>query len=178
MQRRASRRYGAGKAPVGQMSRQARQVPQWSSSGRSGGSSSVVKIAPRNSHEPCSRETRIRVLALPAEAGRFGERLLHHRRGVDEYLDVAAGVFDEPAPEAFEPLLDQLVVVVALGVDRYGAARARFQDRQRIIGRTVVDAEHHHRAHLGPQRARIAAPVGVLRHPFHVAMFAGGEEGA
>ena len=106
------------------------------------------------------------------------ERLLHHRRGVDEYLDVAAGVFDEPAPETFETRLDQLVVVVALGVDRYGAARARFQDRQRIIGRTVVDAEHHHRAHLGPQRARIAAPLGVLRHPFHVAMFAGGEEGA
>ena len=30
----------------------------------------------------------IRVLALPADAGRRGERLLHHRRGVDENLDV------------------------------------------------------------------------------------------
>ena len=29
----------------------------------------------------------IGVLALPAEARRRGERLLHHRRGVDEHLD-------------------------------------------------------------------------------------------
>ena len=29
------------------------------------------------------------VLALPAEPGRLGERLLHHRRGVDEHLHVA-----------------------------------------------------------------------------------------
>ena len=31
------------------------------------------------------------VLALPAEAGGGGERLLHHGGGVDEHLDVAAG---------------------------------------------------------------------------------------
>ena len=46
-----------GNAAVGQTSRQRRQLPQWSSSGASGGSSAVVKMAPRNSHEPCSRDT-------------------------------------------------------------------------------------------------------------------------
>ncbi len=32
------------------------------------------------------------VLALPAEPGGFGERLLHHRRGVDEDFELAAGL--------------------------------------------------------------------------------------
>ena len=68
----------------------------------------------------------IGVLALPAEAGRFGERLLHHGRGIDEHLDVAAGLFDQPAAERLQPRLDHLVVIVALGIDRDGAARARF----------------------------------------------------
>ena len=65
MQRRASSRYGAGNAAVGQMSRQAWQVPQESGSASSAGSSSVVKIAPRNSHEPNSRDTRL--VCLPCQ---------------------------------------------------------------------------------------------------------------
>ena len=65
MQRRASSRYGTGNAAVGQTSRQAWQVPQESGSDWSGGSSSVVKIAPRNSHEPNSRETRL--VCLPCQ---------------------------------------------------------------------------------------------------------------
>jgi hypothetical protein len=34
----------------------------------------------------------IGVLALPAEAGGRRQRFLHHRRGIDKDLDVAAGV--------------------------------------------------------------------------------------
>ena len=118
----------------------------------------------------------IGVLALPAEARGFRERLLHHRRSVDEHLDVAAGLFDQPAAEILQPRLDHLVVVVALGIDRDGAARALFQDRQRIAVRAVIDAEHDDRAHVRPHRARIAAAVGLGRHPIHVAVAAFGEE--
>ena len=42
----------------------------------------------------------IGVLALPAEAGRGGERLFHQRRGVDEDLHLAAGARLEAAGEA------------------------------------------------------------------------------
>ena len=87
------------------------------------------------------------------------ERLLHHRGGVDEDLDVAAGILDQPAAELLEPRLDHLVIVVALGIDRDGAAQPLFQDRQRIVVRTIIDAEHDDRTHVGPHRARIAAPV-------------------
>ena len=118
----------------------------------------------------------IRVLALPADAGRFGERLLHHRRGIDEDFDIAAGFFDEPASEAFQPRPDHVVIIVALGVDRDGAMQALPQDRQRIVIRAVIDAEHDDRAHVRPQHAGIAAPIGVSRHPVHVAVGAGGEE--
>ena len=63
-------------------------MPQWSVSRRVGRQlERSVKIAPRNSQEPCSRLTQIGVLALPADPGRRGERLFHHRRGVDEDLE-------------------------------------------------------------------------------------------
>ena len=65
MQRRASSRYGAGKAAVGQISRQARQLPQASGSGASAGRSSVVKIEPRNSQDPYWRETKL--VCLPCQ---------------------------------------------------------------------------------------------------------------
>src|SRR5262245_62879394 len=49
MQRRASSRYGAGKAAVGHTSRQARQLPQWSASAASGGNSRDRKSTRLNS---------------------------------------------------------------------------------------------------------------------------------
>ncbi len=55
----------------------------------------------------------IGVLALPAEAGGFGERLLHHRRGVDEDLHLAAGLGREPLRDALQLALDQVVIVAA-----------------------------------------------------------------
>ena len=60
----------------------------------------------------------IRVLALPAETGAGRQRLLHHRRGIDEHFHVAAGIRDQPARDVLQPRLDQLVIVVALGIDR------------------------------------------------------------
>ena len=82
------------------------------------------------------------VLALPAEAGRRGERLFHHRRGVDEHLDVAAGLHGEPARERFQSRLDDVVIIVALGIDRDRAAIAPLQDRERVVrpGRNSVRA--------------------------------------
>ena len=65
------------------------------------------------------------MFALPAQAGRLRQRFLHYRRGVDKNFDVAADLVDEPASEMLQPRLDHLVVIIALGVDRDGAARAR-----------------------------------------------------
>ena len=123
----------------------------------------------------CTRN-QVGVLALPAEAGRLCQRLLHHRRGIDEDFDVAAGVLDQPASKRLQPRLDHIVVVVALRIDRDGAAQALLQDRERIVLRTVIDAEHDDRARVFPQCARIAAAVGVSRHPIHVAVDAVGQE--
>ena len=84
--------------------------------------------------------------------------------------------FDQPAPKLLQPRLDHIVIIVAARIDRNAAARALLEHRERIVVRTVIDAEHDDRAHFGPQRARIAAPFGVGRHPFHVAVSAGGEK--
>ena len=115
------------------------------------------------------------VLALPAEPGGRRERLFHQRGGIDEDLGVAAGSAEQPSGNRFQPRLDDLVVVIAVRVDRDGAAVRPVEDRERIAGRPVVHAEHDDRAHLGPQRARIAAPFAV-GHPTHVAVRPIGQE--
>jgi hypothetical protein len=51
-----------------------------------------------------------------------------------------------------------------------------FEDRQRIVLRSVIETEHDDGAHLRPQSARIATPIRVARHPIHVAMAAGFEK--
>jgi hypothetical protein len=78
--------------------------------------------------------------------------------------------------ERLEPGLDDVVVVVGLGIDRDGAAVASAQDRQWIGVRAVVQPQHDDRAHLRPQRARIAAARSGRCHPFHVAVGAVSQE--
>ena len=116
------------------------------------------------------------VLALPAEAGARSKRLFHHGGGIDEHLHVAAGVRDEPARDRLQLRLDDLVVVVALRVDRDRAAVARRQDRERIAVGPVVQPEHDDGARVRPQHIRIGAPRGRRREPVHVAMLAFGDE--
>ena len=116
------------------------------------------------------------VLALPAETGAGSERLFHHGGGIDEHLHVAAGVRDEPARDRLQLTLDDLVIVVALRIDRDRAAVARRQDRERIAVRPVVQPEHDDGARIRPQHIRIGAPRGRRREPVHVAMLAFGDE--
>ena len=158
------------------MSRQDRHVPQWSGSAASVGRSSVVRIAPRNSHEPNCARNEIGVLALPAEPRGFRQRLLHQRSGIDEDLHVAARFRDQPARQRFELRLDDLVVVVALRIDRDRASFARLQNGERIATGAVVHAQHDDGAHLRHERAGVAAAFRGRRHPVHVAMRAVGQK--
>jgi len=113
-----------------QISRQAWQEPQWSVSAPSRGRSRLVKMTPRNSHEPNSRETRL--VCLPCSpVPRLAPVAFHHRGGVDEYLDLGAGPGDQPSRQRLQPRLDQIVIIVALRIDRDRAACALRQDRQR-----------------------------------------------
>ncbi len=120
----------------------------------------------------------IGVLALPAQPGRLRQRLFHHGGGIDEYLDLGARGRGQPSRQRLQPLLDQVVIIVALRIDRDRAARALLEDRQRIFVRSVIDAEHDHRAHIRPQHARIGAAFRIGGEPVHVAMRAGIEKGA
>jgi hypothetical protein len=114
----------------------------------------------------------IGMLSLPAESGGGGERLFHHRCGVDKNFHVAAGAIDEPASDLFQTGFDQVVVIVAARIDRNGAAAWLLENGKRIAIRSVIDAEHQDGAHLRPQHLRVAAPIGVGRHPRHIAVSA------
>src|SRR3546814_7050686 len=57
----------------------------------------------------------IGVLALPAEPRRGRQWLFHHRRGVDEHLDLGVLRFaDQPARDALQRPLDDVMIVAAL----------------------------------------------------------------
>src|SRR4029077_6559699 len=118
------------------------------------------------------------MLALPAEAGSRSERLLHHRRGIDEDLRVAPGLRDQPTRHGLEPRLDDLVVVLGPRVDRNRTAIPPGQDGQWIALRVlaVVQAQHDDRAYVRPERARTPPPCRSRFHPIHIAVRALGQE--
>ena len=58
------------------------------------------------------------VLALPAEARRLPQRLLHQRRGVDEHLHVGAAQPRQPAGDALQAGADHVMVVASIARSR------------------------------------------------------------
>ena len=118
------------------------------------------------------------MLALPTKARGLGQRLFHHRGGVDENLDLGAGGgLDQPAAKALEALLDQIMIILALRIDADGAARALPQDRPRIRLGRIAFRQHDHRPRRRPERGGVAAPFHPLGHPAHLAMQPGGHKG-
>ena len=93
----------------------------------------------------------VRMLALPADPGRFTERLFHHRSRIDENLELAFGrTFDEPARQGLERLLHDIVIIAPLGIDRDTRLfRLRFQRKRIDVGR-IAHAERDHASRFGP----------------------------
>ena len=114
----------------------------------------------------------IGVLALPADPGGGGERLFHHRRGVDEDFNFAAGVRGQPAGQHLQLSLDDVMIVAVSRIDGDRAAVAAPCRRQRILRGPVVDRQHDDASNVGPERFRIGAARERLRHPGHVAVSA------
>ena len=118
----------------------------------------------------------IGVLALPAEAGAPGDRLFHHRRGIDKQLERARPALLDPMREPFQAPLQSVVIIAAARINRERTAIARFRQRQRVVLRGVINAEHDHRARFRPQRPWIAAPRRSAAEPAHVAVIAAVDE--
>ena len=116
------------------------------------------------------------MLALPADAGSLGERLFHHRSGIDEQLDLAVQRLVHPARHRAQLLPHHVVVVAPLGVDRDRAPVAPFERRQRIGGRAVILAHHDRGFRLRPEPRDVAPPLLVGGEPAHVAVMTGLDE--
>ena len=114
----------------------------------------------------------IGMLALPAEAGGFGQRLFHHRRGVDKDFYLAFRLTDQPAGGALKRALDDIMIVLALRIDRYPAVIGHAFQGKRILGGRVAHSQHDHRLHIGPQSGRISALIGPVGHPDHITLAA------
>ena len=110
----------------------------------------------------------IGVLALPTDSGGLAKRLLHHRRGIDEDLELARGfAFDQPARERLERLLDHIVIVAPLRINRNARLLRVLCKCQRIdIGR-IAHAQRNDAAGFGPEPLRRSALGLAGLHPFH-----------
>jgi len=110
------------------------------------------------------------VLALPAEARGFRQRLLHHRRRIAEDLhpDIAPG--RQEAPEFLQFALQDFVIITPLRVGRDGAPIAAGQEREGIILRPVAHREDGDAAPPRPEAGRAGALVRPLLHPRHGAV--------
>ena len=65
------------------------------------------------------------------------------------------------------PAFDQIVIVLALGIDRNPRVAVRSCQRQRIMRRGIAHAEGNHAARLGPQALGRTAMVEPRLHPLH-----------
>src|SRR4051794_20613689 len=113
------------------------------------------------------------VLALPADARGLRERLLHHRGGVDEDLELAAAVFDEPSRQSFQRLLEGLVIVAALSIDGHAPELGPGRECHRVGRRGITHRERDRGLCLGPERERRYALVGPRLHPSHGSVVTG-----
>ncbi len=153
------------------------QLPQCSTSGAS--RRQLQRREDRAQKEPVPQiaAQQVRVLALPAQTRRLRERLLHHRRGIDEDLDLAARRLDQPSPQTLQPPLDQIVVILPLRIDTDRPPVALIQHRQRIgVGRIDL-GQHDDRPRLWPKRCGTAPPFGPLGHPAHLPVMTLGKPG-
>ena len=180
--RRCSAAHRAGRAPGRRRSGRRRgrrgSEPQWSRSGGSGASARSVRISPRNSQEPSSRETRLVCLPCQPSPACWASGFSSTGAVSTKTLTSAAGLGGEPARELLEPALDQLVVVAMAGVDR---------DRAALAPRRAPPADPRRARSSARARSRFAPPatgcrglcaaLGIAREPGHLAMPAGGEEG-
>ena len=110
------------------------------------------------------------VFALPAEAGALGQRLFHQRGGVDEDLDVLACAGGDLAGQGLEAPLDDLVIVIAPGVDRDIAGRPVRHFGKGVVLRAIVEAKHHGGPGPVPHGGRMGAALQRRLHPAHLAV--------
>ena len=113
----------------------------------------------------------IGVLALPADPRRLPQRLFHHRRGIDEHLELAIGPPPhQPAGQRLQRLLHHIMVIATLRIDRNARPFGIIGQRQRIGMGGITHPQHDHASRLGPQALRPLPLVGAGGHPFHPAM--------
>ena len=123
---------------------------------------------PKEHPVPQITPQQVGMLALPPQPRRLRQGLLHHRRRIDEHLDLRPRGIDQPPPQPLQPPLHQVVVVLPLRIDRDHPPVPLRQPRHRIaIGRIRL-RQHDHRPRLGPKRRRRPAPFLPLGHPVHL----------
>src|ERR1700730_1153227 len=80
------------------------------------------------------------VLALPAQPGALGERLLHNWSGVDKKLQRSGPMLLDPMRERLKAALQGVMIIAASRVDRNRADFGRVRERQRVVlGRVAHD---------------------------------------
>ena len=140
------------------------------------GSSNVVNTSPRNSHEPCRRDTRF--VCLPCQPSPACSASGFSMTGA-----VSTNTFTSPPSPGDDELRQVLqlaaqnVVVVAVArINRDIAAVRTRNRRQRVLLRCVGQAERDHAARLRPQACGLRPLLHPFGQPAHLAVLAGCQE--
>jgi hypothetical protein len=91
------------------------------------------------------RDTRLVCLPCP-----FGERLFHHRRGIDEDFDLRAKPAGNELGEMLELAFDNIMIIAVARIDRNIAPIGKRECGQRIIWRGIAETQRDHAARLRP----------------------------
>ena len=134
-------------------------------SGASGGSQGSDRSRRGTATSRSWRETRLVCLPCQPMPARCGQRLFHHRRGVDEDLERARPSPGDRIARALQPRFDEIVIVAPARIDGDRAAVARSSSAgQRIVLGRIVDARARRRcAPRARALAACAAPLGARR---------------
>ena len=114
----------------------------------------------------------IGVLALPAEAGLFRQRLFHQGRGVDKDFHLLAGLARKFLGELFQPALHHVMIIAVAGIDGNIAGGAGFQVFERIALRPVIHGDDEGGFRLRPHIGGLFPALERCFHPAHGAVTA------
>jgi len=98
---------------------------------------------------------KVGMLSLPPQSGCPSKGLFHHRGGVHENFDLSAPFLDQPTPQPFQPLFDQIMVIPIAGIDRDCPSVLVFKQLERVVLWGIGFGQHHHGFGFRPESRRI-----------------------
>ena len=123
---------------------------------------------PQKQPRPIIAGHQIGMFTLPANTRQRGQRLFHHRGGIDKDLNIPAILTNDPACHLLQAFFDQIVIITVAGIAGDIGKVRLLQHRHWVFFRPIIHRQNNHAAHIGPQPFGRPPPVQMITHPSHI----------